>query len=599
MTLSTSPRIALLSQTLANQIAAGEVVERPAAVIKELIENSLDAGATQIDIDIEEGGVRLMRVRDNGFGIHKEDLTLALSRHATSKIHNAEDLEGIVSLGFRGEALASIASVSRLKLSSATTQEGGWAILAEGAYDPALIPTPMTRGTMIEIRDLFFNTPARRKFLRSEKTEFDHIEEVFRRIVMSHFSVGFTLKHNQRVVHQFRPAQNQVDQEKRIASVCGEEFIRHAISIESDRSGMHLSGWISTPTFSRSQADMQYLYINHRIIKDKMINHAVRRAYQDVLYNQRHPAYVLYLTIDPASVDVNVHPTKSEVRFRDQRFIYDFFFKSLQDAISQLTPQEQVQQAIEPAQAVQSIEPKPIWYSTQTSLPLNVEEKISTYATMYEAAEPLVCQDSQPIQEMTEASALPPLGFALAQLEGIYILAQNEHGLVIVDMHAAHERIMYEEMKTLLEYHKIPTQPLLIPLSIKVSEREANCIDAMQDTLEQFGLSLERMGHETIAIREVPSLLIKGDIENLVRDVIADIIEYGTSSRILENTHEILATMACHGAIRANRKLTLLEMNALLRDIEKTQNSGQCNHGRPTWVQMSLKELDKLFLRGR
>ena len=593
---SFAPRIALLSPTLANQIAAGEVVERPSAVIKELVENSLDAGATQIDIDIEEGGARLMRVRDNGCGIHREDLALALSRHATSKIQDVQDLEGIVSLGFRGEALASIASVSRLKLSSATNHEGGWAILAEGAYDPALSPAPMPLGTMIEIRDLFFNTPARRKFLRSEKTEFDHIEEVFRRIVMSHFSVGFTLKHNQRMVHQFRPAQNKMDQEKRIASVCGEEFMQHAISIESDRSGMHLSGWISTPTFSRSQSDMQYLYINHRIIKDKMINHAVRRAYHDVLYNQRHPAYVLYLTIDPIAVDVNVHPTKSEVRFRDQRFIYDFVFKSLQDAISQLTPQEQVQQAIEPMQPMQT---KPVWYPTQTSLPLNMEEKIVTYANMYEAAEPLLCQDSQVVAEMTETPTLLPLGFALAQLEGIYILAQNEHGLVIVDMHAAHERIMYEEMKSLLENHQIPTQPLLIPLSIKVSEKEANCVDTMQNAFEQFGLSLERMGQETIVVREVPSLLMKSDVENLVRDIIADVIEYGSSSRVLENTNEILGTMACHGAIRANRKLSLLEMNALLRDIEKTPNSGQCNHGRPTWIQMSLKELDKLFLRGR
>lgn len=604
MTTHFIPRIQLLSSTLANQIAAGEVVERPAAVIKELVENSLDAGSQQIDIEIEEGGIRLMRVRDNGCGIHKEDLALALNRHATSKISTVEDLEGIVSLGFRGEALASIASVARVTLCSAVNDQGGWAIHAEGSCEAHLTPVAQPRGTTMEVRDLFFNTPARRKFLRSEKTEFEHIEEVFKRFAMSHFSVGFTLRHNQRLLYNFRPAMTELDQEIRISSLCGKEFIEHAMRVETNRSGMHLSGWISQPTFSRSQSDMQYLYINGRVIKDKTISHAIRRAYQDVLYNQRHPAFILYLIIDPQTVDVNVHPTKHEVRFREQRLIYDFVFKSLHDAIEQISPQ------ISTDEPLQESSVKTAWYPApeQTHLPLKVQEQIQAYGQMYQAAKPELSEQIQselavetlPEPEIAPAATIaPPLGFALAQLQGIYILAQNQQGLIIVDMHAAHERITYERMKKSFAEHAILRQPLLIPLTLNVSEKEANTAESFQQDLEKLGLVIERLGRENLAIREIPTLLCDSQIEQLVRDVLADLIEYGSTARITEHSNEILATMACHGAVRANRQLTIMEMNALLRDIENTERSGQCNHGRPTWVQLSIKELDKLFLRGR
>ncbi len=603
-------RIHLLSLQLANQIAAGEVVERPASVIKELIENSIDAGATSIEIEVENGGVRLIRVSDNGGGISKEDLPLALSRHATSKIHNLDDLEGIMTLGFRGEALASIGSVSRFTISSATTgQQSGWSVRAEGEVEPQLAPTPHPEGTTVEIRDLFFNTPARRKFLKAERTEFNHIEEAFRRIAMSHFNVAMSLRHNQKLIYNFKPALTELDQELRIAEVCGKNFVENSMRLESSAAGMQLQGWVSLPTFSRSQSDLQYLYVNGRIIKDKMINHAIRRAYQDVLYNGRYPAYVLYLDIDPKTVDVNVHPTKHEVRFREQRLIYDFVFKSLHDAIAQTKPEPSAEPAFQPANTMtpqtgfdKEVSPQ-AWQSyrpQQNAMPFRVEEKTAAYQTLYQAeSQGEIAVAEAPSSGQAAQQVVPPLGFAIAQLHGIYILAQNEQGLVVVDMHAAHERITYERMKIAFAEQGLATQPLLLPLNLAVSEKEAQLAEELETFFQQLGMTLERMGPESLVVREKPVLIPDNQVEQLVRDVLADCIEYGSSSRVEEHVNEILSTMACHGAVRANRLLTIPEMNQLLRDMEQTERSAQCNHGRPTWTQMSMTELDKLFLRGR
>ena len=615
----TSNRIKLLPPRLANQIAAGEVVGRPASVIKELMENSLDAGAQRVDLEIEQGGLRLMRVRDDGRGIQKDDLALSLSRHATSKIHQLDDLSSIQTLGFRGEALASIASVSRLTLSSATAGETGWAVHAAGDVDVKLSPVPQTQGTSIEVRDLFFNTPARRKFLRAEKTEFNHIDEGFKRMALSCFPVGFTLRHNQRLMYNFRPAVTELDQEHRVADICGKNFMDSAMKIESQAAGLHLQGWTSQPAFSRSQMDMQYLYINGRFIRDKQLNHAIKRAYRDVLFHGRFPAYVLFLEIEPEMVDVNVHPTKHEVRFREHRLVYDFFYKSLRDAIAQMRPADQLvgNHALVPGLAEQDVAAfssssapaRPVSHEPstyprqQTFKPLQVQETMQAYASLH--GEPVLdnampeSADVVPHPENTEEQTIPPLGFAVAQLHGIYILAQNQDGMVIVDMHAAHERITYERMKQDVAAHALHSQPLLVPVTFSVSEKEASYAEEHQSLIERFGLELERLGPDLLAVRQVPSLLSTCDVEQLVRDVLSDVIEFGESSRVEENIHTILASMACHGSVRANRTLTLPEMNALLRDMEQTERSGQCNHGRPTWVQLSMKDLDKFFLRGQ
>ncbi|OGT30710.1 MAG: DNA mismatch repair protein MutL [Gammaproteobacteria bacterium RIFCSPHIGHO2_12_FULL_35_23] len=604
-------KIKLLPTNLANQIAAGEVVERPASVVKELLENSLDAGANKIEIEIEQGGIKLIRIKDNGCGIHQEDLVLALSRHATSKIACLEDLEGIATLGFRGEALASISSVARVTLNSAITEnQGGWSVSIEGDNKPQVSPIAHPQGTTIEIRDLFFNTPARRKFLRAENTEFNHIEETFKRIAMSHFEVGFTLRHNQRLIYNFKSALTDLDKELRVATLCGQPFIEQAVCIKSEAAGIQLSGWISLPTFSRSQADLQYLYVNNRIIKDKMLNHAIRRAYQDVLYNGRYPAYILYLQIDPKTVDVNVHPTKHEVRFREQRLIYDFIYKSLHDAIAQTKPKEFVETLT--TQQVTSSKPATPYfnsYSKQSAMPLHLEEKMAVYQALhpkvaesfsYEVlalAEPVTTVQPQEFSE--DKVEIPILGYALAQLQGIYILSQNKNGLVIIDMHAAHERITYEKMKKELAENRLIVQPLLMPVTLQVSSLEADKVEENLLQLAELGIEIERIAPETLVIRQVPSLLVDSNIEQLVRDVIADFIEFNASTRIKEHINELLATMACHGAVRANRKLSTAEMNALLREMEQTPRSNQCNHGRPTWVELTIDELDKLFLRGR
>ncbi len=637
--------IHLLSPRLANQIAAGEVVERPASVVKELLENSLDAGADRIDIDAEQGGVKLIRIRDNGHGILKDDLPLALSRHATSKISELEDLEAVGTLGFRGEALASISSVSRLTLTSAVeSQESGWQARVEGRdMEASLAPAAHPIGTTLEIRDLFFNTPARRKFLRTEKTEFSHLEEVVKRLSLSRFDVGFTLRHNQRVIHQLRPAKTDAERDRRVASLCGPKFIDNTVRIEMEAANLKLRGWVGLPTFSRAQADLQYFFVNGRVVRDRLVAHAVRQAYQDVLYHGRHPAFVLFLDLDPEQVDVNVHPTKHEVRFRDGRTVHDFLFRSLHRALADIRPEDQLppgkqletggasteastQSTVQTTQALVGNlqEQSRLSFQASPSGTTNsdrsaasysgnnfsssgggfssgsgisgaaVKSQMAAYQSLHEpsgeneVAEPAVVEDD-----------VPPLGFALAQLKGIYILAENAEGMVLVDMHAAHERITYEHMKHAVYGEGLKAQPLLVPLSIAVSSREADCAEENHETFSKLGFRLERMGPETLVVRQIPALLSRGNNEQLVRDVLADLVMHGTSDRIREHLNEILATMACHGSVRANRRLSIEEMNALLRDMERTERSGQCNHGRPTWTRLSLDQLDKLFMRGQ
>ncbi len=608
-----------LSARLANQIAAGEVVERPASVVKELLENSIDAQASRLDIEVEQGGIKLIRVRDNGTGVGKEDLPLTVARHATSKIHDLDDLEGVATLGFRGEALASISSVSRLYVTSSDNESGaGWMVQAEGRdMEVEMHPAAHPQGTTVEMRDLFFNTPARRKFLRTEKTEFNHLEEVVKRLALSHFPVAFQLRHNQRTIHALKAATTDVEQDRRIAALCGPSFIENAVRVDTQVAGLRLWGWLGLPTFSRSQADLQYFFVCGRSVKDKVVSHAVRQAYRDVMYHGRHPAFVLYLELDPKGVDVNVHPTKNEVRFRESRQVHDFLFRSLHRAIAELTPgaeKNAVATEFASPEGATALDGQPRFAEVdaplrnQTPLPFRsynegvrmspqrVQESMQAYQTLH--------PDANQALEVTQASSqseseIPPLGYAVAQLHGIYILAQNRQGLIVVDMHAAHERITYERLKRSWDEDKIRSQPLLVPLSMAVSVREADFAEEHLSLFASLGLVLQRMGPETLLIREVPILLREADVESLMRDVLSDIIAHGSSDRIEQSLNELLSTMACHGSVRANRKLTLPEMNGLLRDMEITERSGQCNHGRPTWAQLSMAELDKLFLRGR
>ncbi|MGI6407495.1 MAG: DNA mismatch repair endonuclease MutL [Thiopseudomonas sp.] len=629
--MSEPRNIHLLSPRLANQIAAGEVVERPASVAKELLENALDAGATRIELDVEEGGVKLLRIRDDGHGIAQDQLPLALARHATSKIHELADLEGVQSLGFRGEALASISSVARLCLTSRTASASeAWQVEAEGRdMQPSVQPAAHPVGTTVQVRDLFYNTPARRKFLRTEKTEFDHLQEVVRRMALARFDVAFHLRHNGRQVFALHHAADDSARARRIGQLLGEGFLEQALPIEVERNGLRLHGWVGLPTFSRSQADMQYFYVNGRIVRDKLVGHAVRQAYRDVLYGGRHPAFVLYLELDPNLVDVNVHPTKHEVRFRDGRTVHDFLYSTLNRSLADVRPGDEL---AAPA-ATDSLElPRATGlaggeFAGQSGLDLrdptltqtapfaggagagtgNAGNFFRSFQRPQQAG--FSGQRAEAYQEFTaplgapaevgEDEQIPPLGYALAQLKGIYILAENRHGLVLVDMHAAHERVMYERLKTAMAMEGLKGQPLLVPQSMALSEREVDCAEEHAEWFAKLGFELQRMGSESLAIRQIPALLKQAQAEHLVRDVLADLMEYGTSDRIQAHINELLATMSCHGAVRANRQLTLPEMNALLRDMEITERAGQCNHGRPTWTQLNLDQLDKLFLRGR
>ena len=619
--------IHLLSPRLANQIAAGEVVERPSSVVKELLENCLDAGAQRIEIEVEQGGVKRLQIRDDGHGIAADQLPLALARHATSKIALLEDLEGVASLGFRGEALASISSVSRLTLTSRTLNaEQAWQVEVEGRdMQPRVQPAAHPVGTTVEVCDLFFNTPARRKFLRTEKTEFDHLHDVIKRMALARFDVSFHLRHNGKTILTLHPAHDEIAQARRIAAVCGDAFLEQAMPINVERNGLHLWGWVGLPTFSRSKADLQHFYVNARSVSDRLVSHAVRQAYRDVLYGGRHPAFVLFLELDPRTVDVNVHPTKNEVRFRENRSVHDFLYGTLHRAIADIRPDNTLESAstihLPTPQAISGLDAGEfgpqgqIPLNNMPSTPLTFQPSASSshanknsygtpqaqptrapqnYQTAYQAfAEPLSTVAESAQQE------IPPLGFAMAQLKGIYILAENQHGLVLVDMHAAHERVMYERLKLAMANEGLRGQPLLVPETMALSEREVECAEHYAQWFTQLGFELQGLGPESLAIRQIPALLKQADAAELVRDVLSDLMEYGSSDRIQAHTNELLATMSCHGAVRANRRLTLLEMNALLRDMEVTERSGQCNHGRPTWTQLGLDELDKLFLRGR
>jgi len=596
-------RIHSLPIQLVNQIAAGEVVERPSSVVKELVENCFDAGAGQITIDIEQGGARLIKIRDDGCGIVKEDLPLALSRHATSKIATLQDLEQVSSMGFRGEALPSISSVARLTLISRTADaQCAWCITADGSeqnFDPQ--PDPHPQGTTIDVRDLFYNTPARRKFLKTEKTEFAHIETLIKRMALSRFDIGFTLSHNQKEVVNLKPAATDSAQEQRIAGICGSAFIENSVKIDFAASGLQLTGWVGLPTFSRSQQDMQFFYVNGRLVRDKLVSHAVKQAYQDVLFHGRHPVFVLYLTLDPTLVDVNAHPAKLEVRFREGRLVHDFLFTALHRSLADIRPEHSVVRVsdslqLEPdftsqPQTCPDFDSKPVYNQRppqQSSLPLTVAETIKAYASLY--------PEDQPIHQTQDT---PPLGYAIAHLHNIYILAETPKGIILVDAHAAHERVTYEQLKQQYQQGAIPSQPLLLPIKINVSSAEADLAEQEHEFFSSLGFELNRSGPETIILRSTPALLGNIDKETLIRDVLADISEHGMSHRIQEQSNRLLATIACHGAVRAHRSLSIDEMNALLRDMEQTERIGQCNHGRPTWIELSTNDLDKFFLRGQ
>lgn len=607
-----SQRIQQMPNQLINQIAAGEVVERPASVVKELLENSIDANATKIEIDIEQGGIKLIRIRDNGHGIHRDDLALALSRHATSKIRNLDDLEHVKSLGFRGEALPSIASISRMSITSRQDSAEGFRVQGRDEASAELTPAPHGVGTTIEVRDLFYNVPARRKFMRTEKTEFNHLEDVVKRIALSHFDVSISLNHNQRAIKQWRAADDRTSMEQRLAEVCGKAFIEQAQHMEYAAAGLSMHGWIASPSFSRSQADMQYFFVNGRMIRDKLVTHAVRQAYQDVLYHGRHPAYVLYLELDPALVDVNAHPTKHEVRFRESRLVHDFLFRGIHRALADVRPADMAGQAVPMAQnpALQPAQPAQVSAQAyaygaaprQSSMALPVQEQIKAYDNLSRGFTP---QQAEAFNTHTtadtaaEAADIPPLGFAVAQLHGIYILSQTATGLVVVDMHAAHERITYERLKQGMDQGQLASQPLLVPISMNLSEKEAELAEEQASLFSELGFELDRSGPESIRIRQVPMILARADAESLVRDVLSDVLSYGTSQRIRNAINQVLGTMACHGSVRANRSLSIAEMNALLRDMEQTERSGQCNHGRPTWTEFSLDAIDKWFMRGQ
>ncbi|MCK5918126.1 MAG: DNA mismatch repair endonuclease MutL [Cocleimonas sp.] len=616
-----------LPSHLINQIAAGEVVERPASVVKELLENALDAGATQIELEIEQGGSKRIRIRDNGCGIPKDELSLALSRHATSKIASLDDLEHIRSLGFRGEALPSIASVSRLSISSKSEDsQQSWKLSGNGGGDEFDEPEPCShpQGTTIDVRDLFFNVPARRKFLKTEKTEFRHLEDVVKKISLSRFQTSISLKHGSKTVLHLQPAKDRTSSERRVAEIFGPAFMEQSLYVEYEAAGLRLWGWVGLPTFSRSQADLQYFYVNGRIIRDRIVTHAVRQAYQDVLYHGRHPAYLLFLELDPEQVDVNAHPTKHEVRFREARLVHDFLYRTLHKALANIRPNADEQDLNNPnSAAMDTNEPSQNnhqnsnpFQNTQASLSIPVREQMEVYKQLHQGSDnknsnPFIPRipnansytpsslSVQTESNYTDTGEIPPLGFALAQVHGIFILAENAQGLIIVDMHAAHERITYEHLKKSMAKDNIRSQPLLVPNPVAVSKKEANCAIEHTEVFEQLGFAIDRLAPEKLVIRAVPSLLKNADTANLLRDVLADLIQHGSSERIQQTMNEILSTMACHGSVRANHKLSVPEMNALLRDMERTERSGQCNHGRPTWTQLSLDQLDKLFMRGQ
>ncbi|HWJ35137.1 MAG TPA: DNA mismatch repair endonuclease MutL [Steroidobacteraceae bacterium] len=604
--------IQVLPDELINQIAAGEVIERPASVVKELVENSLDAAARRIDVELERGGCGLIRVRDDGMGIQPQEIGIALARHATSKIASLDDLERIATLGFRGEALPSIASVSRLSLISRSAQaEHAWAVEARDGELNSPTPASHPAGTCVEVRDLFFNVPARRKFLRSESTEFQHVVRMLERLALSRFEVGFTLSHNGKGVWTLPPAHSPAEKLARVAKVCGEDFAAHVIELRHDTENLRLSGWLALPTFSRSQSDLQFAFLNGRFVRDKLLAGAARLGYQDVLFNGRFPAYLLYLDLDPTMVDVNAHPQKLEVRFRESRRIHEFLFRTVERVLAGtrptaesagsapldwLTGSAMYTRGAPPAQAhfvlPASKAPHPGADAYRSFLQTGVADG-SGAALPADAAAGHYSEGSG-----SHADHAAPLGYAIAQLHGVYILAQSADGMVLVDMHAAHERVMYESMKKLLK-GQTAQQQLLVPDILPVTQAQAEAAEAHAAEFAALGFVVTRLAPDQLALRAYPSLLVGRDPAGVVRDVLSDLVETGHSRRVEESINHLLGTMACHAAVRAQRNLTVPEMNALLREMERTERADQCNHGRPTWVRLSLNDLDRLFMRGR
>ncbi len=628
--------IRVLPDLLINQIAAGEVIERPAAALKELMENSLDAGATDITVQLENGGIKLLRVRDNGRGIAKEELSLALMRHATSKIASLDDLQNVASMGFRGEALASMAAVAQLTLTSKTAQDvHGWRVEAIDGKVSDAAPASQAQGTTLEIRELYFNTPARRKFLKSEATEFAHCEDAFKRIALSRPDVAFSLQHNARTVWQLAAPARLLDQWqqdaaiRRVTDLLGAEFGNAAVGVSRETANLSMRGLAALPAYSRGNRDAQYFFVNGRFVRDKVASHALRQAYQDILHHQRHPAFVLFLELPPDQVDVNVHPAKSEVRFREGQGIHQFIFHTLQQALAapalsgvstpelpNKTPFKLPTQHTIPLSAAQLNASYQMWEVQTGSGKLEVGsgEKQTVGSGESEARGQVIASRQQEVASGLDSFPLPtphfplptphspevpPLGFALAQLSGIYILAQNAQGLIVVDMHAAHERIVYEKLKTSMDAEKIATQPLLIPVTFFTDKFDVATVEAEQAALHKLGFDIAPLSPVTLAVRAMPVLLKQSDAETAAREVLHELREYGAARALTERRDVLLASMACHGAVRANRILSTTEMNALLREMESTERSGQCNHGRPTWFQMSLGELDRMFMRGK
>ena len=596
--------IQLLPESLINQIAAGEVIERPASVVKELVENALDAGARRIEVELERGGCGLIKVRDDGSGIDAAEIGLALARHATSKIASLDDLEHVATLGFRGEALPSIASVSRLSLMSRSpNQPHAWVVDARDGELSGPSPASLGAGTSVEVRDLFFNVPARRKFLRAENTEYQYIGRMLERLALSRFDVAFTLIHNGKNVWTLKPALTAAERLERVARICGEDFANHVIELKHETESLKLSGWLALPTFSRSQADLQFTFLNGRFVRDKLLVGAARLAYRDVLFHGRFSAYVLYLALDPAQVDVNAHPQKLEVRFRDSRRIHDFVFRTLEKVLADTRPSAESAgsapsdwltgaagfSGANPAQARFSLPDAAQRPSTDTYRPY-------LSSTMTEVRDGQLPQP--PVDGAASLGTSAPLGYAIAQLHGVYILAQTEEGMVLVDMHAAHERIMYEGMKKLLG-GQTSQQQLLMPEILHVTPAQADAAEGHLAEFSALGFGVTRLGPDSLALRAIPTLLAGRDPGGIVRDVLSDLLESGHSRRVEESINHLLATMACHAAVRAQRSLSVPEMNALLREMEGTERADQCNHGRPTWVRLSMGELDRLFLRGR
>ena len=622
-------RVKVLSSFVADQIAAGEVVERPSSIVKELLENSIDAGAKEVEVRTEAGGVDLVWVRDNGTGIHSDDLSLALQRHATSKIGDANDLIGIDSLGFRGEALASVASVAKVKLSSATSADsGGWFVESHGGEILDSGPVAHPQGTTVEVRDLFYNTPARRKFLKTERSEINQIDQILRRLSLAHMDVGFSLAQartggsSARVNRPLRLASG--DPGDRLSRVLSPDFVENSVYIDEANQDLRMFGWVGLPHHNRRQMDQQYFYVNGRAIRDKLVGHAIRQAYSDVMFHGRHAVYVLYLQLPSEGVDVNVHPTKHEVRFREARQVHDFIFSSLNRALRGLRPgQRSDNQTTANTTGVEfggASELPTLSQQHPFELPSRppVSGPAGGFAQLVHEHEHSQSGSANMLEEQrsswptqardndvgeTVAEQIPedvhPLGYAIAQLHGIYILAQNSQGLVVVDMHAAHERIVYEQMKEAQARDGIARQRLLVPLTFNVSEQEANLVEECAEQLDAAGLVVERMGQASVVVREVPVLLAKANVQEMVQDLLGELCEFGTGESVTRKNFDVLATMACRGSVRANRQLTITEMNALLRSMEVTENAGLCNHGRPTFIQRSLAELDRLFLRGQ